>query len=128
MHTIISIILLASSITLSAGEISKKPDFLRKDKSGKITHKGVHTTDDSGYVIRYDIYDSSDVLVATIIPYYAKSGKLLECRQYDAKGRLGVVAVFVGKKLVYLDPTGKFIDSYDEKSPVMNQYIKQFQK
>jgi len=52
---------LASSI--KAQQIIRKPDFIQKDADGEVLRRGVYTTNDSGYVIRYDLFDGEGTLV-----------------------------------------------------------------
>jgi hypothetical protein len=113
-------------LSIQAQEISKKPDFIQKDEKGEVTRRGVYTTDDSGYVIRYDLYDASGKLVETSVPYYSKDGRLLETRHYDASGKLTEVIVFIGDRMVGLTPDGTKIDKYDQTKVDMEGFLKQF--
>ena len=118
------LILLTANI--QAQEIVKKPDFVQKDKNGKITGKGVYTTDDSGYVIRYDFSDASGKLQYYNIPYYARDGRLLEIRNYDSAGKLLEVVVYINNKVVGLDSEGKRITKYDNTTMDMEAFLKHF--
>ena len=95
IHTILVVLIACSALNIQAQEISKKPDFIQKDENGEIQFRGVYTTDDSGYVIRYDLFDAESKLVKTSVPYYSKDGRLLEAREYDSEGKLEEVIVFV---------------------------------
>ena len=120
------LVLLTANI--HAQEIVKKPDFVQKDENGKITGKGVYTTDDSGYVIRYDFSDASGELQFTDIPYYSRDGRLLEVRQYDPNGKLMEVAVFIGDRMIGLGPDGKRLAKYDNTKVDTEAFLKHFRK
>jgi hypothetical protein len=114
------------SLTVPAREISKKPDFIQKNENGEVTLRGVYTTDDSGYVIRYALYNSEGSLIETAIPYYSNNGRLLEIRQYGADGKLAEVIVFIGDRMVGLSPEGQKLDKYEGTKVDMEAFLKHF--
>ncbi len=101
-------------------------DFIKKNETGEILLRGVYTTDDSGYVIRYDLFDGKGKLTQTSIPYYSRAGRLLESREYDVDGKLLMVAVFIGDRVVALDPDGKKIKKYGHQEVDMGGFLKHF--
>jgi len=126
MKKLLIALLLIGSLTTYAQEITNKPDFIKENEKGEVVLRGVYTTDDSGYVVRYDLFDGEGNLLRTSIPYYARDGRLLEARDYDADGKLLEVAVFIGDRLVGLTPDGKKIEKYDNTSVDMEGFLKHF--
>ena len=123
---IFTLLCLCISVNLNAQQITNKPDFIQKNNKGEIITRGVYTTDDSGYVIRYDIKDVSNNRVSTTIPTYSNDGRLLEARVYDPKGKLFEVIVFIGDKMVGLTADGKKIDKYDNTTVDMKAFLDHF--
>ena len=99
-----------------------------KDENGKITGKGIYTTDDSGYVVRYDLFDTVGKLISTTVPYYSRDGRLLESREYGPTGQLVEVAVIIGDRIVGLDPNGEKLTKYDNTRVDTEGFRKHFQK
>lgn len=126
MKRILTILLAFTCISAYAQEISKKPDFIKENEEGEVVLRGIYTTDDSGYVIRYDLFDGEANLIQTSIPYYSRDGRLLESREYDSKGELMMVAVFIGNRVVALDPEGKRIEKYDHQEVDMDGFLEHF--
>jgi hypothetical protein len=126
MKKILTILLIVSCISAHAQEITKKPDFIKENEKGEVVLRGIYTTDDSGYVVRYDLFDSKGNLKQTSIPYYTRDGRLLEGREYDGEGKLLMVAVFIGNRVVVLDPEGKRIEKYDHQDVDMDGFLEHF--
>ena len=126
MKTLIITLLVSICLSVHAQEITQKPDFIKMNESGEILMRGVYTTDDSGYVIRYDLFDGKGKLTQTSIPYYSRGGRLLESREYDGDGKLIEVAVFIGDRVVALDPNGKRIEKHSHQGVDMEGFLKHF--
>ncbi|MEM7790384.1 MAG: hypothetical protein AAF546_03190 [Verrucomicrobiota bacterium] len=126
MKRVLTTILVCTCISAFAQEISKKADFIKENEKGELVVRGVYTTDDSGYVIRYDLFDGKGNLIQTSIPYYSRNGRLLESREYDSEGNLLMVAVFIGNRIVALDPEGKRVEKYDNQEVDMEGFLEHF--
>ena len=126
----LSLILVSMFVLSIAGvqaqEVTKKPDFVQKNAEGEITLRGVYTTNDSGQVIRYDLFDGQEKLIQTTIPHYTTAGRLLELREYGADGKLNKVIVVVGDKLVGLNAEGERIGKYDNSRIDMEAFLESF--
>ena len=126
MKIIITTLFASSILWLPAQDITKKPDFIQKDAAGEISLRGVYTTDDSGYVVRYDLYDGGGELIKTSIPTYSKDGRLLESREYDGAGKLTEVIVIIGDRMVGLTPEGAKLDKYENTTVDMEAFLDHF--
>ena len=127
MKILLATIFAGSVLCLPAQDITKKPDFIQKNAAGEIILRGIYTTDDSGYVVRYDLFDADGKLTKTSIPYYSRDGRLLESREYDAAGKLAEVIVFIGDRLVGLTPEGTKIEKYDDQRVDVKGFFDHFQ-
>ena len=125
-QTILVVLIACSVLNIHAQEISKKPDFIQKGANGEVQLRGVYTTDDSGYVIRYDLFDAGGKLIKTSVPYYSRDGRLLESREYNATGKLEEVIVFIGERMVGLTPEGKKIDKYEDTKVDVKGFLDHF--
>lgn len=126
MKTLLFVLSITLSLSGYAQSISAKPDFIQKNENGEVVLKGVYTTDDSGYVVRYDLFDGAGNLKQSSIPYYARDGRLLESREYDGDGQLLMVVVFIGQRVVVLDPDGKRIEKDSHQEVDMDGFLKHF--
>lgn len=126
MKQILVVLLILGCMPVHAQKITKKPDFVKENETGEVVLMGVYTTDDSGYVVRYDLFGGDGKLLRTSIPYYARDGRILEARDYDADGNLLEVAVFIGNRVVGLTPGGEKIENYDEMNVDMEGFLKHF--